>query len=171
MTPAYVPLWCKSNFSFLEGASHPGELVERAHRLGLESLALTDRDGVYGIVRAHVRARELGVHLIHGAQVTVNNERILLLAQDHDGYRNLCRLLTKGRRRCPKGESRVAWEEVYAHASGLLALWGGGGTPAELKEAFADRLYAVIARHRQSGEVAAEAALRAEAACLGIATV
>ncbi|MHC4491783.1 MAG: error-prone DNA polymerase [Planctomycetota bacterium] len=168
----YAPLWCKSNFSFLEGASHPSELVERAHRLGLESLALTDRDGVYGIVRAHVRARELGVHLIHGAQVTVDrDERILLLAQDRDGYRNLCRLLTKGRRRCPKGESRVAWEEVHAHASGLLALWGGGGRPAELKEAFADRLYAVIARHRQAGEVAAEASLRAEAACLGIATV
>jgi error-prone DNA polymerase len=172
MTPAYAPLWCKSNFSFLEGASHPGELVERAHRLGLESLALTDRDGIYGIVRAHVRARELGVHLIHGAQVTVDrDERILLLAQDHDGYRNLCRLLTKGRRRCPKGESRVAWEEVHAHAPGLLALWGGGGRPAELKEAFADRLYAVIARHRQADEVAAEAALRAEAARLGIATV
>jgi error-prone DNA polymerase len=171
MTPAYTPLWCKSNFSFLEGASHPGELVERAHRLGLESLALTDRDGVYGTVRAHVRARELGVHLIHGAQVTVDDERILLLAQDQDGYRNLCRLLTKGRRRCPKGESRVAWEEVHAHASGLLALWGGGGRPAELKEAFDDRLYAVIARHRQAGEVAAEAALRAEAARHGIATV
>jgi error-prone DNA polymerase len=64
MTDAYAPLWCKSNFSFLEGASHPGELVERVHRLGLESLAITDRDGVYGIVRAFVRARELGVHLI-----------------------------------------------------------------------------------------------------------
>ena len=155
MTPAYAPLWCKSNFSFLEGASHPAELVERAHRLGLESLALTDRDGIYGIVRAHVRARELGVHLIHGAQVTVDrDERILLLAQDHDGYRNLCRLLTKGRRRCPKGESRVAWEEVHAHAPGLLALWGGGGRPAELKEAFADRLsefYEPLALHFKRG--------------------
>ena len=57
----YVPLWTKSNFSFLEGASHPAELVERAHALGLPALALTDRDGVYGAVRAHVRAKELGV--------------------------------------------------------------------------------------------------------------
>src|SRR3954462_3204491 len=67
----YAPLWCKSNFSFLEGASHAEELVEEAHRLGLRSLAITDRDGVYGMVRAHVKAKELGVHLICGAQLTV----------------------------------------------------------------------------------------------------
>jgi PHP domain len=57
---SYVPLWCKSNFSFLEGANHPNELVEEAQQLGLLSLALTDRDGVYGIVRAHGKAQELG---------------------------------------------------------------------------------------------------------------
>ena len=67
----YAPLWCKSNFSFLEGASHAEELVEEAHRLGIGSIALTDRDGVHGMVRAHVKARELGVHLICGAQLTV----------------------------------------------------------------------------------------------------
>ena len=67
----YAPLWCKSNFSFLEGASHPEELVEEANRLGMRSLAITDRDGVYGMVRAYVKAKELGVHLICGAQVTV----------------------------------------------------------------------------------------------------
>ncbi|MGH7949349.1 MAG: PHP domain-containing protein, partial [Candidatus Binataceae bacterium] len=66
--PPYVPLWCKSNFSFLEGASHPDELVEEARRLGLSALALTDRDGVYGIVRAHVKAREAGLHLIVGSE-------------------------------------------------------------------------------------------------------
>ena len=68
---SYVPLWCKSNFSFLEGASHPDELVERAHALGIPALALTDRDGVHGVVRAHVKARELGVSLIVGAEITV----------------------------------------------------------------------------------------------------
>ena len=70
---SYVPLWCKSNFSFLEGASHPEELVEQAHTHGLRSLALTDRDGIYGVVRAHVKAQELGVHLIVGAEVTVRD--------------------------------------------------------------------------------------------------
>jgi error-prone DNA polymerase len=67
----YAPLWCKSNFSFLEGASHPEELVEEAHRQGLGSIAITDRDGVYGMVRAHVKARELGIRLVAGAQLTV----------------------------------------------------------------------------------------------------
>ena len=62
----YVPLWCKSNFSFLEGASHPEELVEACAHLGLDAMALTDRDGIYGVVEAHVVARELGVHLILG---------------------------------------------------------------------------------------------------------
>src|SRR4029079_13252577 len=67
----YAPRWCKSNFSFLEGASHAEELVEEAHRIGLRSIAITDRDGVYGLVRAHVKAKELGIQLICGAQVTV----------------------------------------------------------------------------------------------------
>jgi error-prone DNA polymerase len=53
----YVPFWCKSNFSFLEGASHPDELVEEACRLGLPAIALTDRDGVYGVVGGPLDAR------------------------------------------------------------------------------------------------------------------
>src|SRR5688572_24522911 len=67
----YVPLWCKSNFSFLEGASHAEELVEEAHQHGLRAIALTDRDGVHGVVRAHTKAKELGMKLVCGAQVTV----------------------------------------------------------------------------------------------------
>jgi len=74
----YAPLWCKSNFSFLEGASHPEELVEEAHRVGISSIAITDRDGVYGMVRAHVKARELGVHLVCGAQVSIAPPSTLL---------------------------------------------------------------------------------------------
>ena len=88
MGSSYVPLWCKSNFSFLEGASHPQELVEAAHRLGLPGLALTDRDGVHGVVRAFVRARELGVHLIYGSQVTVTSDGIARggFGADSDAY-------------------------------------------------------------------------------------
>jgi error-prone DNA polymerase len=126
---SYVPLWCKSNFSFLEGASHPDELIEEAYRLSLPALALTDRDGVYGVVRAHVKARELGLKLIIGSQVTVNDGSVVvLLVQERGGYANLCRLLTKGRLRSEKGESAVTWEEVCAHARGLIALWNGTNT-------------------------------------------
>jgi error-prone DNA polymerase len=168
----YVPLWCKSNFSFLEGASHPDELVEEAHRLGLPALALTDRDGVYGIVRAHVKAREVGLKLIVGSQVSVDDgSTIFLLAQDRGGYANLCRLLTTGRLRSEKGESAVSWEEMCRHAAGMIALWGGehglivgGAAPDEvvgtLRDAFGDRLYGLLTRHRREEEVAAEARLR-----------
>ena len=103
--PDYVPLWCKSNFSFLEGASHPEELVETCATLGLETMALTDRDGVYGVVEAHAKAREIGVRLILGSEVTLDDgSSLILLATSRGGYANVCRLITLGRRRSPKGE-------------------------------------------------------------------
>ena len=175
----YVPLWCKSNFSFLEGASHPDELVGEAYRLGLPAIAVTDRDGVYGVVRAHVKAREAGVKLIIGSQVTlVDESTILLLAQDRRGYANLCRLITKGRLRSEKGTSAVTWDEVCAHAPGLLALWGGDQSliaaeaqPEEvagkLRDAFGDRLYGMVTRHRREEEVVQEARLRERAMRFG----
>ena len=122
----YVPLWCKSNFSFLEGASHPEELVEACARLGIETLALTDRDGVYGVVEAHVKAREQGIRLILGSEVSLDDgSTIVLLATSREGYANICRLVTAGRRRSEKGRSRVDWHEVCAHAGDVIALWGG----------------------------------------------
>jgi error-prone DNA polymerase len=166
---SYVPLFCKSNGSFLEGASHPEELVEEAHRLGLRSLAITDRDGVYGIVRAHVKALELGVHLLIGSQITVDDgSTLLLLASSHEGYRNLCRLLTKGRLRCEKGTSRVSWREIAGHQDGLIALWIGEGPLGILKEAFAGRLYALATRHRRDLDVPHEKRLREEASRYGV---
>jgi error-prone DNA polymerase len=179
----YVPLWCKSNYSFLEGASDPAEYVEEARHLGLRSLALTDRDGVQGIVQAHVAAREAGLHLIIGSQVTLTDtSRIVLLATDRGGYANLCRLVTKGRLRSPKGESRVRWDEVCGHAEGLLALWGGRGSlltgeppPDEvaggLADAFGDRLHALLTRHHHAEEVRQEARVRERATRYGMPLV
>ena len=186
----YVPLWCRSNFSFLDGASHPDELVEQAHALGIEALALTDRDGVHGMVRAHVKAKELGVRLIVGAEVTVDDaadvpaqpSTCVLLAANRTGYANLCRLITAGRLRRPKGESRVTWPEVCERAEGLIALWGGersllvrGAEPravaGPLREAFGDRLYALAARHRRAEEVRREACLRRHAGRAGLPLV
>jgi len=180
---AYVPLWCKSNYSFLEGASHPEELVEEAARLGIRSVAITDRDGVYGVVRGHVRAIELGVHLIIGSEVTLEDDStIVLLATDAAGYANLCRLISTGRLRCEKGESRVTWGEVCERAGGLVALWGGdrsliaGGTDPlfvarQLREAFGSRLYAMVTRHRRPDERAQERRVRDRATQYGILTV
>ncbi|MBK1702892.1 PHP domain-containing protein, partial [Thiococcus pfennigii] len=147
-----IPLWCKSNFSFLEGASHPRELVETCAALGLPGLALTDRDGVYGLVEAHLKAREVGVQLIAGAEVTIDDgSTLILLAEHRAGYANLCRLLTLGHGRGVKGESRVGWREVCEHAAGLIALWGG-------------EQGALAARHRRADEPAREARLRQRAA-------
>ncbi|MFP4192997.1 MAG: error-prone DNA polymerase, partial [Candidatus Hydrogenedentota bacterium] len=180
--PEYAPLWCKSNYSFLEGASHPGELVEEAYRLGLRAIALTDRDGVHGVVRAHKRARELGVRLITGAEITLcDGTAIVLLAMDRRGYANLCRLITKGRLRSPKGGSRVTWDEVCEAAEGLIALWGGGASllsgeakpddvAGMLRESFGDRLHALLTRHREAGEVRRERRIRERAARYGIPT-
>ena len=180
---SYVPLWCKSNFSFLEGASHPDELVEEAYRFGISAITLTDRDGVYGVVRAHVKAREIGLKLIIGSQVTLQDgATLILLAQDRSGYSNLCRLITQGRLRSEKGESAVTWDEVYSHAQGLIALWGGdqsslvgeiepAAVAGALHDAFGDRLYAMIARHQCEEEVPQEARLRERAKRYGLSLV
>ena len=180
---AYVPLYCKSHYSFLEGASHPEELLERAAEFGLASLGLTDRDGLYGIVRAHVKARELGLHLIIGSRMTMaDGSSILLLAADGTGYAHLCRLISAGRLRSPKGKSAVEWQEVCAHATGLIALWGGEDSllvrepePAfvarDLRDAFRDRLYALVTRHRRAEGAWQEGHLRDRAQRYGIPTV
>src|SRR5438270_13375759 len=70
-TVAYAELHCHSNFSFLDGASHPEELVEEAARLGLSALAITDHDGMYGVVRFAEAARELGVRTVFGAELSL----------------------------------------------------------------------------------------------------
>jgi error-prone DNA polymerase len=99
-SPRYAELRCRSCFSFLEGASQPEELVARAAELGLSALALADRSGLYGVVRAHAEARRRGYPLLVGAELLVEDLGrgrpgwLTLLAQDREGYANLCRLLT-----------------------------------------------------------------------------
>jgi len=144
----YAPLWCKSYGSFLEGASSPEELVETAAALKLGGLALTDRDGLYAIVPAHMKAQELNFPLVVGAQLSVAQHQLVVLAENHEGYRNLCRLITHGRMRCDKGESHLELSEVCQRSEGLIALYPGGLKLDLLREAFADRLYVMHARHQ-----------------------
>jgi error-prone DNA polymerase len=95
--PPYAELHCRSNFSFLEGGSHPEELVERAHSLGYEAIAITDRATLAGIVRAHGTAKQAGIKLIIGVQLEpVDAMPLVVWATNRTGYAQLCRLLTRG---------------------------------------------------------------------------
>ncbi len=146
--PQYAELTCRSNFSFLEGASFPEELVQRARQLGLSALALTDRDGVYGLVRAHRRARELGLHLVSGATLSLDGlPALVLLVQNRQGWANLCRILTEGRRNQPKGVALHEPELVLEHHQGLVALLHGPWTPqqaAPFAKVFEDRAFIAL---------------------------
>jgi len=110
--PGYAELHCRSNFSFLTGASHPAELVERAQDLRYAALAITDECSLAGVVRAHVAARERRMHLIIGSEMRLTlpsephhqpHARLVLLAQTRRGYGNLSHWVTVARRRAPKG--------------------------------------------------------------------
>ncbi len=163
---SYAPLWVKSNGSFLEGASHPQELVERAHLLGLPAVAITDREGVYGVVKAYEKAKELSMKLLLGAEVHLHHDGddrcttrqvVILLAQDREGWGQLCQLLSIGRRRADKGSCTLFTRDLLLRSAGLIALFVGdreaeGPQPdrmlVQLREAFGDRLYALVTRHR-----------------------
>ncbi|WP_236903850.1 error-prone DNA polymerase [Comamonas serinivorans] len=121
--PAYAELRCLSNFSFLRGASHPDELVQRAQALGYRALALTDDGSLAGVVRAHVAAKAAGLPLIVGAQFRVQARApgetpftLVLLAQTLFGYGNLCAFITQLRRAAPKGHYQLTRDQVQGHA-------------------------------------------------------
>ena len=118
----YAELHAKTNFSFLEGASHPDELVRQAAELGYRALAVTDCNSLAGVVRAHGAAKDSGLKLIVGAEITPDDAPpIVLWAADRAAYGRLARLITQGRRRAKKGECRLRFDDVAEHAEGLLA--------------------------------------------------
>jgi len=118
----YAELHCRTNFSFLQAASRPEELVQRAHELGYLALAITDKNSVAGLVRAHTAAKEHGLGIIVGAEITpADAPPVVLWAMDRSGYGKLCRLITVGRRRAPKGECHLTFDDVAEHAEGLIA--------------------------------------------------
>jgi error-prone DNA polymerase len=132
--PSYAELHCRTNFSFLEGASHPDELVHQAQELGYHALAITDRNSLAGVVRAHSAAKDAGLKLLIGAEVTPTDALpVLLLATDRAAYGRLSTLLTLGRRRAPKGECALTFADVAAHAEGLLACVPVGNSKFEIR--------------------------------------
>ena len=122
----YAELHCWSNFSFLQGGSHPEELVERAAELGLAAVALTDRDGLYGAVRFSSHARRCGVEAIVGSELTFEDgARIVLLVENECGYAHLCELISRAQMRGSKGDARLRLDDFDGRHDGLIALAGG----------------------------------------------
>jgi error-prone DNA polymerase len=132
---SYVELHTSSAFSFLDGASLPEALVQRAAELGYPALALLDRDGVYGIPRFHQAASRAGIKPIVGAELTVSLEprvpspeprvhRLPVLVASREGYRNLSRLVTRMKLAAPKGEGVLTIDELDGRVGGLVALAG-----------------------------------------------
>jgi error-prone DNA polymerase len=113
--PAYAELHCISNFTFLRGASHPQELVERASILGYSALAITDECSVAGVVRAHMAAKLLRLKLLVGAEFRLEcGLKFVAIAIDRHGYGRLCRLISRGRRAARKGTYSLTREAVAA---------------------------------------------------------
>ena len=124
----YIELHASSAFSFLDGASLPEALVDRAAELGYPALAVLDRDGVYGAPRFHMAAKRAGLKAIIGAELTIALRQASLtlpvLIESRAGYKNLCRLITHMKLRAPKGEGALTLEELDGHTGGLIALVG-----------------------------------------------
>ena len=144
----YAELHCHTNFSFLDGASHPEELAEEAHRLGLAGLAVTDHDGFYGVVRFAVAARTLELPTVFGAELTLDGSRkpvsgaadpegnhLVVLADGPDGYARLSRAISEAQMRGEKGAPLLTLGDLAgAHDGHWLVLTGcrKGAVPAAL---------------------------------------
>ena len=145
----YAELHCWSNFSFLEGASHPEELIDRARDLELTAIALTDRDGLYGSVRFSGHARRSRVEAIVGTELTFEDgTRLVLLVEDARGYANCCELISLAQMRGSKSDARAQLADFEGRSEGLFVLSGGVHGPI-------DRAF--------DGNDAAEARIRASA--------
>jgi error-prone DNA polymerase len=121
----YAELHCHSNFSFLDGASHPAELARRGGELGLSALAITDTGGVYGAVRFLTACKDAGLHGVVGACLEVDGRDLVLLARSRPGYSNLCRLLSQAHLDQPKGEARTTLATLTEHRADLYCLAAG----------------------------------------------
>ena len=158
----YTELQVTTNFTFLRGASHPEEMVDQAAKFGYSTIAITDRNSFAGIVRAHVAAKKLGMHIIPACRLDlIDGPGLLAYPTDRKAYARLSALLTLGNRRAEKGKCHLYKADVYQHKTGS---WFVSVPPdalnsnydfdvqykillKEYREAFGERLAIGAARH------------------------
>ncbi len=154
---SYAELQCMSHFSFLRGASSCEELFAQAAVNGLAALAITDRNSLAGIVRAHEAAKVTGVRLVVGCRLELSDgATVLVYPNDRAGYGRLCRLLSLGKKRGGKAKCVIGWDDVAAFAEGLIAILipdkADARTAADLDRLaalFPDRAYCALTLRRR----------------------
>ena len=171
----YTELQVTTNYSFLRGASHIEELIARAGVLGMTSLAVTDRNSLAGIVRAHQRAREAGIRLIVGCRLDLaDGASVLVYPTDRAAYSRLTRLLSVGKGRAGKGKCKLYWPDLAAAAEGLIAILCTDPTTANirrLKADFGDRGYVALTLMHRPNDAVRLRTIADIAGSLGVPTV
>jgi error-prone DNA polymerase len=163
----YTELQITSNFSFLRGASHMEEIFAQAHFLGYQTLAITDRNSLAGIVQAHQRAAETGIRLVVGCRLDLNDAPpVLVYPTSRPAYSQLCRLLSRGKRRAGKGACDLAWKDLVEYGEGLIAVLlpdqpdaALAAHLARLRTDFPARAYLALTLRRRPGDAARLASL------------
>jgi error-prone DNA polymerase len=158
--PRYAELQVTSQFSFLRGASSADELFATAALMGIEALAVVDRNSVAGIVRAHEAARATGVRLIVGCRLDLAcGLSVLVYPTDRDAWSRLCRLLTLGKGRAGKGGCHLEWADLVAYGEGMIAVLVPDLADEvcalrlrRLREAFGDRAYLALTLRRRPND-------------------
>ncbi|MCM2440510.1 error-prone DNA polymerase [Agrobacterium vitis] len=177
--PRYAELQVTSHFSFLRGASSCEALFFQAAALGIEALAIVDRNSLAGIVRAHQAAKDSGVRLIVGCRLDLTDGTTLLVyPMDRAAYARLCRLLSLGKARGGKAKCILGWDDVLAYGDGLLAILvpdeaddACANTLRRLKAGFGDRGYLALTLRRRPNDALRLHELSNMAAQAGIETV
>ena len=161
----YAELRASSAFSFLDSSALPEDLAYHAAANGLPAMAIVDANGVYGAPRFYTAAKKVGIKAIMGAEVrlepprqlreagTDKEQRLSLLVENREGYKNLCKLLTAGALDKPKGEARCTWEQVEEHAGGLHCITRADeATIQKIAGIFKGRTHVELQRHHRRDE-------------------
>jgi error-prone DNA polymerase len=179
MGPRYAELQVTSHFSFLRGASSCEELFAQAALLGIEALAIADRNSLAVIVRAFEAARITGIRLIVGCCLDLaDGMSVLVYPTDRSAYSRLCRLLSLGKGRGGKGKCVLHWEDLLAYGEGLLAVLIPDEADEDyalklrrLRDGFGDRAYLALTLRRRPNDQLRLHELSNMAAQMKVATI